>query len=346
MNTDKIFIRDFANNLNSDLSNLERERKKTVMRILVALLPFSLILFIISGYLSYKWFQVGLNEFRNSDNDKEILLASFVGILAIFSVAVYQIYKRKIKVFKKYFNEGEYVKAYKKEVIGKMIPLLKEEMAYNSEDGISRNIFCESGFPMFKNPTSYHSSGSVSGKIGKTTFTLSEIWAKQLTESDQSKHEVDLFRGIFFVADFQKKMDWNTLVLPDFFKHFSSFLVGKFSNEKEFLNKNYLRVKLEDTEFERHFEVYGTDQVESRYVLSPPLMARIVDFKRKTNRSIQLSFKNSKVFFAIHYPKNKEVFLPPLFQSVYHFDALENYVADLKLMLDVIKELNINSNLA
>ncbi len=40
------------------------------------------------------------------------------------------------------------------------------------------------------------------------------------------------------------------------------------------------------------------DQIQARYILSTSLMKRIVDFKKKTNRRIYLSFVGSMVFVA------------------------------------------------
>lgn len=191
----------------------------------------------------------------------------------------------------------------------------------------------------------YHSSGLIEGKIGKTAFIFAEVLAEDATKEGVSEHYTDLFRGTFFVADLHKTLDWDTLVYPDAVKYFSRLLLGKMSREKQFYDKNYQRVKLEDVEFERYFEVYGTDQTESRYILSPSLMARIVDFKNRTKKNIQFSFNNSKVYFAIHYSVKQRLFTPPLLDSVYNLGYLESYVTDIELMLDIVKELNLNSTL-
>ena len=51
-------------------------------------------------------------------------------------------------------------------------------------------------------------------------------------------------------------------------------------------------IRLEDPEFESHFVVYGSDQIEARYILSTSLMARITDFKEKTGKKIYLCSLN------------------------------------------------------
>ena len=56
-------------------------------------------------------------------------------------------------------------------------------------------------------------------------------------------------------------------------------------------------VKLENPEFESEFAVYSDDQIESRYILSPSLMERILSFKKQTKKSIQLSFIDSRLCY-------------------------------------------------
>lgn len=344
MNINEIFSPKIEKKLKKTLLILEGKRKKTVQNILKALLPFCFLVLLISGFITYKLIEAVLSEYRYSGNDPEVLLAGFVGLLFIALFAGWNIYKKKIKVFRKYIYEGQYAKVYKKEMIEKIIPLLNEKMVYNAEAGIPESDFRQSGFPLFSNLAAYYSSDSISGKTGRTTFVFAEVLAEQIVQSTSNQNS-DLFRGIFFVADFHKKTDWNTIVYPDMFKYFSSLLVGKLSEEKQFSSEKYRRVKLEDVEFEKYFQVYGTDQVESRYVLSTALMARIVDFKKKTKKHIQFSFKDSKIYFAIHYSPRKSLFKPPMFKPVHNLKPLKDYFFDMQLMMDVIEELNLNSQL-
>lgn len=60
---------------------------------------------------------------------------------------------------------------------------------------------------------------------------------------------------------------------------------------------NIQRDKLEDPEFEKHFAVYSSDQVQAGYILSTSLMSRIVDFKEKSSRRIHLSFIGSILLY-------------------------------------------------
>ncbi|MHC4648718.1 MAG: DUF3137 domain-containing protein, partial [Planctomycetota bacterium] len=102
-------------------------------------------------------------------------------------------------------------------------------------------------------------------------------------------------------------------------------------------------IKLEDPEFERHFAVYGNDQIQARYILSTSLMARIVDFKKKTNRKIYLSFVGSRVFVAVSYSKN--LFEPRLFRTILDFELVQEYFEDLQLAIGIVDDLNLNTRI-
>jgi hypothetical protein len=58
-----------------------------------------------------------------------------------------------------------------------------------------------------------------------------------------------------------------------------------------FLRRN--KVNLENIEFEKKFDVYSDDQVESRAILTPSFMYRILDFVNKISkkRVYELFFK-------------------------------------------------------
>lgn len=59
-------------------------------------------------------------------------------------------------------------------------------------------------------------------------------------------------------------------------------------------------VKLEDTELNKHFNVYSTDQVESRYLLTPSFITRFKKLKTAFGtEKIKCAFFNNKIVFAI-----------------------------------------------
>jgi Protein of unknown function (DUF3137) len=146
-----------------------------------------------------------------------------------------------------------------------------------------------------------------------------------------------VFKGLFFVGDFNKYFQGQTLVVPD---HTERYL-GSLAQDLQALNTQRGQlVKLEDPEFEKLFAVYSTDQIEARYILSTSLMQHLVDFTKKSRRDTFVSFINDKIYIAIKY--DEDLFEPKLFKTMIDFEPIREYFETLQLMMGVVEELNLN----
>jgi hypothetical protein len=188
----------------------------------------------------------------------------------------------------------------------------------------------------------YKCEDMIGGKVGKTEIAFSEVHAeyKTTTHTGKSRHTEwhTIFKGLFFIADFNKDFHGRTVVLPDT----AEKLFGLFGQTLQSWNSSYGQlVRLEDVEFEKEFVVYGTDQIEARYILSPAMMEQILLFRREVGKKIYLSFLGSKVFVAI--PVQENMFEPKMFSSVLDFDVIAEYYAQLQLGVGIVDELNLNT---
>ncbi len=87
--------------------------------------------------------------------------------------------------------------------------------------------------------------------------------------------------------------------------------------------------------------MYGTDQIEARYILTNSLMKRITDFKKKTNEKIHISFSDNKIFVAIP----KSLFVPKISESVLNFRFIEEYYSKIRFVIGITEQLNLNSGI-
>ena len=130
------------------------------------------------------------------------------------------------------------------------------------------------------------------------------------------------------------------MVLPDTAERSFGFL-GKFLQET-FKHSGEL-VKLEDPEFEKEFVVYSSDQIEARYILSHSMMKRILEFKRKSNSRVHLSFHHSNVYLAVSSQRNR--FEPRIMKSVLDPDLCREYLDDLLFAIEIVDDLNLNTRI-
>jgi len=228
---------------------------------------------------------------------------------------------------------------FKGRVIQKLVTFIHADLVYSPSEGISRDTFKRSG--LFKHRIDrYRCEDQVHGRLGATEMGFSEVHAEYKTRSNKQNHWHTLFKGLFFVADFNKHFRGKTVILPDTAERF----LGRLGKKLQAWNVSQDQlVKLEDPEFEREFVVYSSDQIEARYILSPGLMARIIQFKGKTGKRIHLAFVDSYVFVAIPYTKN--LFEPRLFTSLLQFRPVAEYVADLQLGVGIVEDLNLNTRI-
>ncbi|HOJ64446.1 MAG TPA: DUF3137 domain-containing protein [Spirochaetota bacterium] len=233
-----------------------------------------------------------------------------------------------------------YKSDFKSKIIHRIIKFIDKNLEYFPEDKITEVQYMASRlFP--RTPDRYNGDDYVRGKIGETEIEFSEIHSEYKTESKNGTQWHTIFKGLFFIANFNKKFKSETMVLPDVAQKMFGNLIGNFLQ-----GMNKFRgelIKMDDPEFEKLFVVYGKDQIEARYILTPSLMKRITEFQKKSKKSIYLSFINNKIYVAISYYKN--LFEPKIFSTLINFDLIKEYYEDMSLAIGIVEELNLNTRI-
>ncbi|MEM9668735.1 MAG: DUF3137 domain-containing protein [Pseudomonadota bacterium] len=134
----------------------------------------------------------------------------------------------------------------------------------------------------------------LTGKRAEVDFEFFEahLEEKRTTRDSNGRTRtrwVTVFRGQCIRFDFHKTFLGETLVTRDagFFNRFG----GKSGMD---------RAKLEDPRFEKAFEVYTTDQVEARFLLTPDLMQKLVDLETAFHgNKLRCAFVGGEMFIAL-----------------------------------------------
>ena len=145
------------------------------------------------------------------------------------------------------------------------------------------------------------------------------------------------FRGIFADARLEKKINGTVVVLPDRLERHLDHLAKNVQALKN-VNGNKL-VILEDPEFERYFTVYASDEIMARYVLTPAMMLRMTELKKKYNRKIMLSFNGNYFYFAVAMP---EGFLTLGDSSLTSGKALNDLYDNIVTAREIMNDLKLN----
>jgi len=309
-------LREFYNStLLADLEGLEQERKKIVQKFTYLII----VIVCVVGICLFFW--VGSSKINPVVIFIPLVLCLIIGGLLC-----------------KLLTRG-YVAQFKSLVIERIVHFIDENLNYAAHDCIDKSTFMLSKIFSTK-PNRYKGDDLVWGKTGATKIKFSEIHAEHESGSGKNRRRYTVFKGLFFIGDFNKDFTTQTVVLPDTAEKLFGHLGQKLQSLNIFRGQ---LIRLEDPEFERHFAVYGNDQIQTRYILSTSLMERIVEFKKKTGRKIYLSFVGSMVFVAVSY--TKKLFEPRIFRTLLDFGPIREYFEDLQLAIGIVDDLNLNTRI-
>lgn len=229
---------------------------------------------------------------------------------------------------------------FKQEAIPRLLQTALPGFWYDSNLCVSESEFCDSS--LFIRPDRYNGKDYFEGTHGKTGLHFSLVHAEEryettTTDTDSDGHTTtqteehwrDIFKGLFFAADFNKHFNGHTLIRAGKAGLFS----GLFGN----------LVKLEDPRFSQQFKVYSSDQVEARYLLTPRMMERLLDLKNSLG-NIEISFIGSWINIAAGgFPYN--AFEPDVKQPFTDPVQVERTLGWIFLVVGMVEELDLNTRI-
>ncbi len=300
----------YKNELEPKLKSLEKERKYhlNIVRIrILGIVIFFIIIFFPEYYLPQTY---------------KFLLCALIIIIQAF------ILLRNVKRRKAYF------KNFKKNIVTEVVKFINPDYKYTSDDCIERSKFCNSKL-YATSFNQYEGDDLVTGFVGKTPFQFSDLFVYSETGGSDSTTHVH-FRGLFFIAEFNKHLHEQTFVIPD-------KLHSKFSFKKEKKDVDNLQlISLENPEFEKVFSVYSTSQQEARYILTPRIMEAMVAIRNQYNPYMSFSFIGANVYCGMSTDKGN--FEPTIFKGPKYEDIERMYFL-FDLIKLIITEMNLNTRI-
>ncbi|WP_291529151.1 DUF3137 domain-containing protein [Bacteroides sp. UBA939] len=219
---------------------------------------------------------------------------------------------------------------YKEKVVDEIIRSFCPGATFSPHSGVDESVFRNCG--LFISPDRYHAEDLITGCLDKTSFVCSEVHAEERrtrsTKNGVQHYWVDIFKGFLFIADFHKEFRGKTTVVRDSLFKF---------------NMGGSRVKLENPEFEKVFDVFSTDQIEARYLITPAMMDRMLKLDNTFDKGITLSFRNSTILVAI--PDSKNRFEVSVWSPLNNLNTLKSDFAVLQSLLAIVDELNLNTRI-
>jgi len=307
----------FYEELHPDLKKLEEDRKELAKKliyvgIVIGTLALAIVYFILS----------------NSTSHSEMDFAPLIIGGALFMWA-------KKSMSKDYSHE------FKDNIIHPLIKQIDEALTYSKTLCIAQRHFQASKI-FTKGIDRYRGNDLVKGNLEGVRLRFSDIHAEYETRDSKGRSSWHtIFQGLFLVADFNKDFKGKTVILPDKAEKSFGKLVGSWLQSKN-MSRDEL-VKMDNPEFEKHFVVYATDQVEARYILTHSMMKRLLDYKKRIKVPLNISFVDKQVFLALEY--NKDLFEPTVFSTLLKYELIKEYITTLQLAIGIIEELKLNEKI-
>ena len=304
----------YDNQLKSALLSIEGERmllKKKYIRGLIGLLLPLAALLIFQDYLSFLHITIAF---------------------LIVAPSLYYLIQLDSK-------KKAYRAKFKKNVVSHIVKLINPDWDYQSDSKISSTDFDASRlFP--DRWDKYNGDDFVSGRIGKTDFQFSELNVKRKVKTSDNKTEWQtVFKGLFAYADFNKEIQGQTFVFPEVTSKLLKVLSGGFGVKRDGLEL----IKLENPEFEKRFMVYGSNQIESRYVITPAMMVAMLSIDKNQPNPIHFSFVGSRVYIAMSF--GLDLFEPRIFSSGLKFEDMEQMNEQFRIIQTIVEEMNLNTRI-
>lgn len=224
--------------------------------------------------------------------------------------------------------------AYKKSIILEIFKSLFTDVRYVPNMGISRAVLDSTN--MIDTGDNFYSDDYVSAKYKDVSFEFSDVEIEEeYTDSDGDRHTVTIFKGQWYVFDFNKSFKADLQICE---RGFANARRGSFFGSKKF-NK----VELEDIEFNKEFNVYAQNNLDAFYVLTPSTMVKIKELNDKVEGKMLFCFINNKLHVGLHSGKN--LFEPQLFKEINIEQNHKQTIEEVKMITHFIDVLDLDNDL-
>lgn len=136
-----------------------------------------------------------------------------------------------------------------------------------------------------------------------------------------------VFGGVLVVADYDSEFTGRTVVLPK-------------SDKRTFPDVE--QVQLEDVEFNKYFNVFSSNQIEARFLLTTAFMERLLMFAKNNNYKVYCAFEKGKVYIGLANKKGHDWFDIDLKNSLLDVNNYKSLIVDLDNIEKLVCSLSLS----
>ena len=218
----------------------------------------------------------------------------------------------------KYNRSKKFVRAFKHQYIAPYIASL----GYRYEiSGSFRPAYLRASGLFVDGISYFDCEDKISGVYDGVFFSFADVW----THTDERRSS----RGIFFYAEFNKRISTKTLIFP--------------ARAGAPNTGGLKKIDMDDAEFNAAFAVYSADATGAMYILTPAFMRRLLRFAGAVAAPVSLSFLDSKIYIFVN--TGRDNFEPDIDESVLRRDPAAQLKRELSHFLAIVKNLKLNERI-
>lgn len=184
-------------------------------------------------------------------------------------------------------------------------------------------------YRMTRNFTTMHCDDCVLYKEKDFHLEIYDLGLYNKVAVGRSTSVLKVFEGLLLISNNLKNSKETTLVYPRDDIKANTYQVPGLE-----------RVRLEDVEFEKYFDVYSSNQIDARYLLTSAFMERLLQLARDKDYKISCSFEKGKILIGIE--SGKDWFDIPPEKSVVDNDNIQKVFDDIEEIKTFVESLKIN----
>lgn len=273
------------------------------------------------------------------------ILCFFLGLFSFFLISPLGILLTLIAVLLFIFRvnkiERTYVNEYKQSLVRTSLNEIFSDVSFFPENGISWETVKDT--QMMYMGDHFTSNDLITAKYNGIPFTQSDVHIQEEhSDSDGHTYYTTVFKGRWMIFEFNKELYRNLQIISKGFtggRKKGGFLSNLFSSK----NEKYEKISFENEAFNRTFSVYGQNQQEAFYVLTPHIMESLLRLQSASRAPLMLMFVNGALHVASQ--TGKDAFEPSLFRNTDVARDKQSIIADIRVITSFADALKLENDI-
>lgn len=237
--------------------------------------------------------------------------------------------------------QKNYADTYKQSIVRESLGEIFTDVSFFPHMGISRETV--KATEMMYTGDRFTSNDLVNAKYNGIPFSQSDVHIEEEhTDSEGHTSYSTIFKGRWMIFDFNKEFSCNLQVVSKDFsgeKKKGGFLSNLFTSKTQ----RYDKIQLENEAFNKIFTVYGQNQQEAFYILTPHIMESLILLRQNSRAPLMLMFVNGQLHVASQ--TNRDAFEPSIFKKTDVARDKQSIIADIRVITSFADALRLENNI-